>query len=283
MQMSILRKRSRQNAVVPATPHPGATSKVSEDRPAVVTRRQKETSLVQRLRASATQLARKLEKQKGPMKKLTKTIVVTAASAALLWIAAQNTQAGPIGHGTNSLSGTNCVGHTNAPADAGTHLATMYAAVFPFDANADGQLDSVEQTALATAISSGTFAPFGTNHFKAPPSTTGATNIAAHIAAEYAVVAPFDTDKNGQLDSTELAALASAISAGTVTLPMGHVHDPDPAMEALEQQLLATYDTNGNGVLDPSEWAQIEADVKAGKLTLPGQTQLKPTRGRVRR
>jgi hypothetical protein len=182
-------------------------------------------------------------------------------------------------------NGTNCVrngfGTNTAPAAA--RAASLYSAVVAYDANLDAALDATEQTAIAQALAAGTINLFGdTNHI---PSAAMSTNLAAHIAADFAVLAPFDADKDGQLDSTEQDALAQAISAGTVQLPLfGHGHQPGgprSGMDALEQQLLATYDANGNGVLDDSEWATIEADIKSGKLTLPNQAPAnrQPRRG----
>jgi hypothetical protein len=46
-----------------------------------------------------------------------------------------------------------------------------------------------------------------------------ATEIAKHVAAHYAVLAAFDTDKNGTLDESEQAAVAKAIDGGTLKLP----------------------------------------------------------------
>jgi hypothetical protein len=138
---------------------------------------------------------------------------------------------------------TNCVARppgTNAPlaltnaAPIAAHLADTYAAVVPFDVNANGQLDATEQTALAAAIVDGTFvlpertnAPAGTN-CPVPPTPTAdiSTNIAAHLTAEYAVIAPFDANHDAALDATEQVALADAIVAGTVTFPM-HLSRPE--------------------------------------------------------
>lgn len=136
---------------------------------------------------------------------------------------------------------TNCFARpsgTNAPpalingATIATHLATTYAAVVSYDANTDGQLDETEQSDLATAIAGGTFllsgrtnAPAGTNCLAPPaPNADMSTHLAAHLAAEYAVIAPFDLNHDSTLDDTEQAALAEAIVAGTVTLPMPPRH-----------------------------------------------------------
>ncbi|MBI3416908.1 MAG: hypothetical protein HY043_16580 [Verrucomicrobia bacterium] len=162
---------------------------------------------------------------------------------------------------------------TNAPAVA-AHAASAFAVVAPFDANSDGKLDATEQAALAKALADGTVHPFDTN---AAPRLTAdaATEIAAHIAGEFAVLAPFDANHDRKLDDAEQAALAQALSNGMVQFPHHGPAGPHDEMDALRQQLLATYDANGNGQLDDAEWAAIEAEVKSGKLQLP----LQPTPG----
>ena len=103
-------------------------------------------------------------------------------------------------------------------------LATNYAALAPFDTNHDGMLDTNEQAAVAQALADGTLqlpgpgrGPDGQS--RPTPSADDAKRIAKHLAALYAALAPYDTDKNGQLDTSEQAVVAAALANGTLKLP----------------------------------------------------------------
>jgi hypothetical protein len=50
--------------------------------------------------------------------------------------------------------------------------------------------------------------------------TQEVTNVAAWAASLYAVLAGFDADQNGILDASEQTALAAALEADTVSLPL---------------------------------------------------------------
>lgn len=61
------------------------------------------------------------------------------------------------------------------------------------------------------------------------------------------LLAKYDTNGDGKLDATELAAMQAD-------------------MEAQRKALIAKYDANGDGVLDAAERAAMEADLKAQRL-----------------
>jgi hypothetical protein len=102
-------------------------------------------------------------------------------------------------------------------------LATNYAALAPFDTNHAGTLDTSAQAAVAQALVAGTLQLPGPGHGpdedRAAPSADAAKHIVKHLAALYAALAPYDTDKNGQLDSSEQAAVSAALANGTLKLP----------------------------------------------------------------
>ncbi len=109
------------------------------------------------------------------------------------------------------------------------------------------------------------------------PPEAGA-NAVAHLTELYAMLAPFDTNEDNQLDATETAALAAAITAGTLKGPPPPVH-PDgfqPKPEMIAHHLaemyatLAPYDADQNGVLDATEQAALKAAIDSGKLPRPG-------------
>ena len=98
------------------------------------------------------------------------------------------------------------------------HLAEIYSMIAPFDVNADGKLDATETAALATAITNGSVKepphPMPPKGVKPKPEM-----IANHLAKLYAMIAPYDTDKNGVLDATEQDALQADIDSGEFELP----------------------------------------------------------------
>lgn len=117
-------------------------------------------------------------------------------------------------------------GFTNRPpAITAAVIAANYASVAVYDANKDGTLDTTEQAAVAQALVDGKLQPPG------PPRGPGGENrpaitseMAQHgatrTAAMYAAVAPYDTDKNGQLSDAEQANVTAALANGTLNLPM---------------------------------------------------------------
>lgn len=103
---------------------------------------------------------------------------------------------------------------------AAKHLTEAFATVAPFDENNDGELDATEMDALAYAIADGTVqAP---NH-RTPPAgvTPSAEMILNRIARMYALVAPYDANRDGKLDEKEQAALKAAIEKGELPRPGG--------------------------------------------------------------
>ena len=110
--------------------------------------------------------------------------------------------------------------HPTDAAQAVGHLTEAFATVAPFDANQDGQLEATEKESLAKAIVEGTVqAPA---HRTPPAGVTPSTEmILNRIAGMYALVAPYDANRDGALNETERAALKAAIEKGELPRPCG--------------------------------------------------------------
>ncbi len=99
-----------------------------------------------------------------------------------------------------------------------------------------------------------------------------------HLTEAFAKVAPFDTNKDGQLDATELEALAEAIADGTVQAP-AHRTPPagiTPSAEMILNRiagmygLVAPYDADHDGALSEAEQSALKAAIEKGELPRPG-------------
>lgn len=179
-------------------------------------------------------------KAKGSMQKISKLIMTMilgglmagsalAGSNPATHALKSRTNVPPV-HGTNSSAcPTNAPGShpTNAPPELSTNAATalaakaasFYASIAPYDLDADGTLSSTEAAAIASALTNGLVPLFGTNNpcILHPHDTT---NVVAWISALYTELATFDTDHSGTLSATEQSALAAALEADTVPLPI---------------------------------------------------------------
>lgn len=111
-----------------------------------------------------------------------------------------------------------------------------------------------------------------------PNHPTDAAPAVTHLAEAYPKVAPFDANKDGQLDAVEKEALAKAIADGTVQAPAHRSPPagvtPDAAMilnriAAMYAQV-APYDADHDGALSDSEQTALKADIESGKLGRPG-------------
>ena len=109
------------------------------------------------------------------------------------------------------------------------------------------------------------------------PPPTGADAV-KHLTEIYAMVAPFDVNVDDQLDATETAALATAITNGTVKgpphpmPPKGDKPKPEMIANHLAEMYatIAPYDTDQDGVLDATEQAALQAAMDSGELPRPG-------------
>jgi len=113
-----------------------------------------------------------------------------------------------------------------------------------------------------------------------PPAgaPTDAAAAVGHLTEAFAKVAPFDVNKDGQLDATEKEALARAIADGTVQAP-AHRTPPAGVAPSAEQilnriagmyALVAPYDANHDGVLSETEQAALKSAIEKGELSRPG-------------
>lgn len=110
-----------------------------------------------------------------------------------------------------------------APPNAAT-LSTNYAALVSYDTNQDGKLDAAEQSALAQALVDGKpqppIPPRGREGQTPPtPNAEMASHLTRQMAALFDVIAPYDCNNDGQLDTTEQAAVTAALADGSLKLP----------------------------------------------------------------
>lgn len=112
----------------------------------------------------------------------------------------------------------------------------------------------------------------------APQHPTDAAPAVGHLTEAFAKVAPFDANKDGQLDATEKESLAKAMVEGTVQAP-AHRTPPagvKPTAEMILNRiagmyaLVAPYDANHDGALNDSEKSVLKAAIESGELPRPG-------------
>jgi hypothetical protein len=100
-----------------------------------------------------------------------------------------------------------------------SHVADMYRAVAPFDANKNNVLEEAESNALTKAITAGSLklpdAPQGPLGMKPPAGI-----LSGKLAKAYETLAPFDKNKNATLDEAELKQLQAEVDAGKISLPV---------------------------------------------------------------
>ncbi len=148
------------------------------------------------------------------------TALLFGASFALV-----NGQDRPGGRGPGGPEG----GHRPPPADIAKNLSERFTALAACDTDKNGKLDETEQAAVAKAIEAGTLevgpprSGKGRGDGKGDGRTEGGRPsgdvIAGHVTKLYESLAGYDADKNGALDETEQAAVASAIKDGSLKLP----------------------------------------------------------------
>jgi hypothetical protein len=108
------------------------------------------------------------------------------------------------------------------------HLSKFFPSIAAFDTNKDGKLDATEKQALAKAIADGKLElPAHTPPHGEKPTPEMMVN---HIVDMYGHVAVYDKNHDGQLDTTEQAALKAAIEKGEFSLHGPHSeHDEGAA------------------------------------------------------
>lgn len=112
----------------------------------------------------------------------------------------------------------------------------------------------------------------------APQHPADAAPAVGHLTEAFAKVAPFDANKDGQLEATEKEALAKAIANGTVQAP-NHRTPPagvEPSAEQILNRiasmyaLVAPYDADHNGALSDTEQTALKSAIEKGELPRPG-------------
>lgn len=97
----------------------------------------------------------------------------------------------------------------------------------------------------------------------------------------YTMIARFDLNVDGKLDSTETAELTTSITSGAVKEPFHpmptRMEKPKPEMIAKHfSEVYATivpYDKDKDGVLDATEQAALQTAMDNGELPLPGRPE----------
>ncbi len=109
------------------------------------------------------------------------------------------------------------------PANFTGNLGSHFAALAAYDADKNGKLDDTEQAAVAAAIDAGTLEigppRSGKGEGKPADGKPPGNVIAGHAAKLYESLATFDADKSGALDEAEQAAVAKAVTDGSLKLP----------------------------------------------------------------
>jgi Ca2+-binding EF-hand superfamily protein len=87
------------------------------------------------------------------------------------------------------------------------------------------------------------------------------------------IVAALDTDKDGTISASEIAAAATSLlkldKNGDGQLGPREYNPPPPKRDGGLPEELKPYDKNGDGKLDESERSAVKADIDSGKLQLP--------------
>ena len=104
-------------------------------------------------------------------------------------------------------------------------IVAQYGQIASYDTNKDGKLDDTEKKAIADAIAAGTLkAPAGR------PGPEGAAPDAGMVVERmtrmYPKIAAFDTNHDGALDDTEVAAIKTAMENGELKPEGGRGRGP---------------------------------------------------------
>ena len=113
-------------------------------------------------------------------------------------------------------------------------------------------------------------------HAQPPAGAPGAA--VQHLTEAFAKVAPFDANRDGQLDAAEREALGDAIADGTVQAPAHRTPPPGatPNAEKILHRIagmyasVAPYDANHDGTLNETEQTALKTALENGDLPRPG-------------
>ncbi|MCF7763452.1 MAG: hypothetical protein K9N62_07240 [Verrucomicrobia bacterium] len=106
----------------------------------------------------------------------------------------------------------------------------------------------------------------------------------AHIAEAYPKIAPFDANKDGQLDADERLALGQAMRDGQVEGPANrNPGGAQPAHPGIIIQRIASlygvafwFDTDGDDSLNEVEQAALKGAIEKGEVKRPGLGRGRP-------
>lgn len=131
-------------------------------------------------------------------------------------------------------------------------------------------------TSLSLAVCSSAIAQGRPGGAQQPPKDAAAA--VAHIAEAYPKIAPFDVNKDGQLDRDERLALGQAMRDGTVEGPANRNPEGDEAAHPgiVIQRIASLYgvafsfDKDEDDTLNEAELAALKSAIEKGEVKRPG-------------
>jgi len=112
----------------------------------------------------------------------------------------------------------------------------------------------------------------------ARPPRPEPAKAAEHLAEVFATIAPFDLNKDGKLDEAESAAVAKAITDGSIKPPTrrtpaaGGKPDANRMIGRFSEMFgqVVVFDVNKDGKLDTSEQTALKQAIENGDVRGPG-------------
>ena len=231
------------------------------------------------------------------MKKTSYTLLALLAGAGAWTLTSTTAQQGrPAGGPPAFITGAQSSGRpAGGPPAFARFLPEIYGVLEAADVNGDNQLDTDEQTVLLSAMQDGTL----TKPEWLPTAPEGVTipheAIAQRMAGLYGVIAPFDTNNDGELALDELGALRAAAMSGEIEMPFGgpvgrggarggrpfgptqgagRGERPDGAPAFAENlpaafAILSAADADQDGTLNAEEQAALVEAIEDGTITKP--------------
>ena len=112
----------------------------------------------------------------------------------------------------------------------------------------------------------------------ARPPRPEPAKVVEHLAEAFALIAPFDVNKDGTLDDAEKATITQAITDGAIkppthrTPPAGAKPDSSRMLGRLSEMFgqVVVFDVNKDGKLDDAEQAALKQAIENGDVRGPG-------------
>lgn len=129
----------------------------------------------------------------------------------------------------------------------------------------------------------------GPSEAQGPKHAPDPAQAAAHVAKAYADLAPFDVNKDGQLDESEVEAILAAVEDGSLKVPPHRTPPADraeqgrgpegraPSPDRMVHHMTTVYgqvqafDANKDETMDETELAALQSAIADGKLSIGGR------------